>query len=158
MLKVIILFLSFFSLFTQADTGCADYIGTCDYYRCIEKSQSCGADGYYQHFGLHYCEKYQAKAGKYNQNGQEFLTHIRTCLQEKLEQLNGLPACGEIKKVAIKTHEDCYRENNFCELTIVDQLRIKWMAKREFFDKDFGQFAQFLNELCYPNSSPNPDP
>ncbi|MEQ1724209.1 MAG: hypothetical protein ABL930_13645 [Pseudobdellovibrio sp.] len=154
MLKLLFSLIFVFSVFTKASTECVQHIGSCEYYSCLEQSQNCGEEGYYQHFGLHYCKKYQAKADRYKDEGKIFLQNIRFCLQEKLEQLEALPMCGSIKNVAIKTHEDCYRENNFCDLGLADQFRIKWMAKREFFDKDFGQFAQFLNELCYPNSSP----
>lgn len=136
------------SVVSTANTNCSQYIGTCDYYSCLESYNKCGDKGYYLNFGLHYCKKYVQSEAEYSDNGQTFLNNIRSCLQEKLEEQNILPDCSHIKEFAVNTHKQCYEENNYCKLSFFDKLRVQFIAKKEIFDKNFSQFAVYLNQLC----------
>lgn len=144
---------SLFTAFAVQASDCSDLIGTCDYYQCIERSQSCGKKGYYIEFGQHYCEKYQADQINYTKRGQEFLNDIRTCLQDELERENirtgHLPTCGHIKKFAVETHKTCYEQYGFCSLPDLDQRRIKLTAKKELFDWQMLKFAFWLEKSCF---------
>lgn len=140
--------ISLFTLQTSANTFCSDKIGTCDYYSCLEEKNQCGNQGYYLNFGKYYCEKYSSQANYYSESGQTFLQNIRRCLQEKLEEVNQLPSCIDIKNMAIRTHKQCYTENNYCALPAGDKFRVKLTAVLEIFDADFVKFAKFLQGHC----------
>ena len=84
----------------------------------------------------------------YTPNGQTFLMNIKRCLQEKLEQLPEIPACSNLKKIAIRTHEECYRENNWCALSRDDKSKVKLTAIRQIFDPAFWSFAVKLDTMC----------
>ncbi|MCM2353025.1 MAG: hypothetical protein NDI63_05355 [Pseudobdellovibrio sp.] len=142
-----------FSALTVQASDCADLVGTCYYYKCIERSEACGKKGYYLEFGEHYCEKYQADQDNYTARGQEFLNHIRSCLQDELERenirLGHLPVCDKVKKFAVDTHKTCYQEYDFCSLPDADKRRIKLTAKKELFDWQMLKFAFWLEKSCF---------
>lgn len=131
---------------------CADLLGTCEYYQCLEKQEKCGKDGYYKEFGLHYCRKYQTEEYKYTERGKKFLTDVRLCLQEELERefvrAGEFPKCSKIKKFAIDTHKRCYIENKFCEIPEADQRHVKLAAKKEIIDFQFLKFALWIEKTC----------
>ncbi|AZZ37720.1 hypothetical protein CIK05_13240 [Bdellovibrio sp. qaytius] len=132
--------------------SCAEKIGTCEYYNCLEERESCGSNGYYLKFAAHYCRKYQEKQNKYTDRGQEFLTSIRTCLQDELERerihSNELPSCSKIENFAIETHKYCYQKSNFCGLPLQDQIRVKLTAKKEIIHIDMIKFGLWLEKSC----------
>lgn len=134
-------------------SDCASLLGTCEYYQCIEKQENCGKDSYYLEFGAHYCRKYQAQEHKYTERGKEFLHATRLCLQDELEReyirAGELPKCSKIKKFASETHKYCYTENKFCNLSVSDQLHIKFAAKKEIFDFQLLKFAFWLEKSCF---------
>lgn len=132
---------------------CSDLIGSCEYYQCLENQENCGEDSYYIEFGLHYCRKYQAKEYKYTEQGKEFLTNIRTCLQEELEReivrAGELPKCSKVEKFAVETHKTCYRKYDFCGLPDDDRRHVKLAAKKEIFDVKMLKFAIWLEKYCH---------
>lgn len=137
---------------TASAQNCAELMGTCEYYQCVEQQENCGKKGYYIKFGDHYCRKYQMKEYDYTQKGKEFLHNVRLCLQEELERerirANELPKCSKIEKFAIATHKHCYREYRFCNLPLSDQWHVKLTAKKEIFDPQFFLFALWLEKSC----------
>lgn len=136
----------------EAVANCSEIIGTCKYYRCVEKQESCGPKGYYTKFGLHYCEKYKADEHEYTERGKEFLHGVRNCLQDELERerirSNALPRCAKVKKFAIATHKFCYQQQGFCNLPVSDRLRVKFTAKKELVDFQMFLFAVWLEKQC----------
>lgn len=154
MISVIALFiLSVLNPFKAYATVCSNQLGTCDYYQCLEKQEKCGKKGYYVDFAEKYCLKYQKEQSEYTKSGQEFLNHIRLCLQQKLEttvvQNEKRPGCKEIKKIAIATHKECYNQYKFCELPESDQRKIKFTAKKEVLDFQVLKFAIWLEKACH---------
>lgn len=133
-------------------SDCAELLGTCEYYQCMEKKEKCGKDGYFVEFGLHYCGKYQKEEYKYTERGKQFLKNVRLCLQDELERefvrAGKLPKCSKIKKFAIETHKRCYTENKFCELSEADQRHVKLAAKKEILDYQFLKFALWIEKSC----------
>lgn len=131
---------------------CSSMLGTCEYYQCLEHTEQCGSKGYYIKFGQHYCEKYQNKQSKYSDQGQEFITQIRLCLEEELEREqvknNRLPHCEKVQKFAVGTHKYCYRKYDFCSLPQEDRTRIKLTAKKEVIHPQMLLFAFWLEKLC----------
>jgi hypothetical protein len=144
------IFTILFSMISFAN--CAESIGSCEYYQCIEKQENCGAKSYYTNFGLHYCKKYHAEQSNYTERGQEFLINIRTCLQVELERerirTNELPRCSKVKKFAIRSHKLCYQQYEFCKLPKADRRRIEKAAKKEIIHPQMFLFALWLEKSC----------
>ena len=150
--KLLISTFILFSALGASASQCSDLIGTCEYYQCLEEQEKCGEDSYYIEFGLHYCRKYQAKEYKYTSQGKEFLSNIRTCLQEELEReiirAGELPKCSKIEKFAVATHKTCYKQYDFCSLPEDDRRHVKLAAKKEIFDVQMLKFAFWLEKYC----------
>lgn len=152
-LLLLTLFFILNSAFVQAqDISCANSIGDCSYYQCVEQQEKCGSKGYYHKFAYHYCVKYKNDTDEYSQLGQIFLNNIRQCLQEELEiekaKRGKMPSCSNVKSFAVGTHEACYEKYRFCELSYMDKFRIKYTAKKEIFDFDMLKFAFHLEKMC----------
>ena len=141
----------FLILFARAQafaSECAASVGTCDYYLCQKELLGCSQGQYFEEFGFHRCEYFEETQSSYSAEGQEFLQSVRTCLQESLEAKSSL-TCSNARRVALKSHEDCYIQAGFCELPFGDRLKI---FKKVFFDlfrADFFKTANRINYRCY---------
>lgn len=109
--------------------SCEDLIGTCDYYLCKEKNNNCGSKGYFINFGYQYCSKSLKKLSpKMTASGQLWLKETAICLQQQIEDLDvNNMSCKQIKKAAIKGHDKCYTEYNFCSLRFDEIKKIMKM-------------------------------
>lgn len=152
-LRLIVFIIGLLGVLSLHASECAMAVGTCEYYQCLEKQEGCGKDGYYIEFGAHYCRKYKAEEYKYTERGKEFLNNIRVCLQDELERefqrASQFPKCSQIKKFAVETHKNCYRENSFCDLPDSDQRHVKLAAKKEILDFQMLKFAFWLEKSCH---------
>lgn len=112
---------------------CSEHIGTCDYYLCREKNNSCGVTGYYLAFGYQYCQtSFTSLNSKVSPKGQKWLKDVATCLQEKVEtEISPTHRCEEIKSASIASHESCYEQTNFCGQKFKDVLKVLGMLSPE---------------------------
>ncbi|GIL18674.1 MAG: hypothetical protein BroJett040_24250 [Oligoflexia bacterium] len=127
------------SVFVQAadmDRICDVKPGTCDYYRCGERTHQCGSDGYYQKFGHPYCTKFLTKTIKeVSPQGQKWMKAVGLCLQKKLAYYTkDTDPCWFIEEIAIRTHAECYVEAGGCELDVRDLVPVVNTFWTEFAD------------------------
>jgi hypothetical protein len=110
---------------TFAVEECQKYIGSCEYYLCREMNKPCLTKGYFLNFGYKYCMKsiHQLKP-KVSLEASEWIVLTSTCLQEQVDQIDDTHTCLQIKKKAIKGHNLCYLESQFCSLTLKDRYQI----------------------------------
>lgn len=106
--------------------NCEELIGSCDYYLCQEKKNNCGAKGYFLSFGYQYCsDSLKRLALEISPKGQEWLKSTATCLQKEIQAMDvESKSCKEIKRAAIKGHDKCYSEINFCSLSFGEIKKI----------------------------------
>lgn len=115
---------------------CSSLIGTCDYYLCRESQKACNIDGYFLGFGYQYCsESIVNLTSKVSEKGRTWLKEVATCLQTKMEEVSNHNSCADIKDMAIKSHDECYTQTDFCSLNLKDTYKILKMLKPEFDDK-----------------------
>jgi hypothetical protein len=121
------------------DDECADLIGSCAYYECIDQERlSCGEDGYALGYGKKYCERFSAMDFKdnpppfsgdlYPAKGNEWRDNVRSCLQESMEAWFASDEekdCSALRAFAFDSHPACYTERpSFCELTPENVIRV----------------------------------
>lgn len=129
------LFHSWISL-KQLPNDCSSLIGTCEYYLCREAQKSCNIDGYFLGFGYQYCsESLVNLSSKVTPKAQRWLKDVAVCLQNKMENISNDNSCVDIKDQAIKSHDECYTETEFCSLELKDAYKIIKMLRPEFDDK-----------------------
>lgn len=106
--------------------NCAELIGSCDYYLCQEKKNKCGAKGYFLNFAYQYCsDSLKRLALEVSPKGKEWLETTAVCLQKEMEAMDvESKSCKEIKRAAIKGHDRCYSEAQFCSLSFKDIKKI----------------------------------
>lgn len=115
---------------------CSSLIGTCEYYLCRESQKSCNIDGYFLGFGYQYCsESLVNLSSKVSTKAQSWLKDVAICLQNKMESISNDNSCADIKDQAIKSHDECYTETEFCSLDFKDAYKIIKMLRPEFDDK-----------------------
>lgn len=109
--------------------NCDELIGSCDYYLCQEKKNHCGAKGYFLGFGYQYCsDSLKRLANEVSPKGQEWLKTTATCLQKEMQAMDvGRLSCKEIKRAAIRGHDQCYSEISFCSLSFGEIKKIMKM-------------------------------
>ncbi len=118
---------------------CANLIGSCEYYSCIEANRlSCGASGYALGYGKAYCERFSAIDFKdartpfgealFPASGNVWRDNVRQCLQQSLEAFFATDAsktCGTVRAFAFNSHPECYTQSpSFCDLTPENVARI----------------------------------
>ena len=112
-----------------ATAECSSYIdrddcSQCNYYLCRDQAApaSCGSDGYYQGFGFQYCQRYmQVTAPLMSDAGQKFIKGTRRCLITAMDsQIATDESCDAVKEQAYDTHPQCYVDNGFCQLGLID--------------------------------------
>ena len=117
---------------STASDQCSDYIARedcsqCEYYLCRdnERSETCGAAGYYRGFGYEYCERFlEVTTPQLSPAGQRFAHDVRRCLMQALEDVPTDAACAAVTSTALGSHPDCYIEAGFCTLPLHDWVAI----------------------------------
>lgn len=106
--------------------NCTEMIGSCDYYLCQEKKNKCGAKGYFLNFAYQYCsDSLKRLAFEVSPKGKAWLKSTAVCLQKEIEAMDvESKSCKEIKRAAIKGHDKCYSEVNFCSLSFSEIKKI----------------------------------
>jgi hypothetical protein len=140
--SLLAVFLFFAPSLVQAEVyydECANLIGSCDYYACINQNRlSCGPKGYPLGYGKKYCEKFSAidfpEAISTNQiklfpgTGNIWRDNVRSCLQTKMESWFASAAnkdCSSLRSFAFNSHPECYTDGpSFCELIPDNVVRI----------------------------------
>ncbi|QLY26971.1 hypothetical protein [Bdellovibrio sp. KM01] len=121
---------------------------SCEFYRCMEQEQPCGKKGYWQNFGIPYCELFVKDESKFKISSQLWLQDVRLCLQERLrDTVEGLQ-CGDIKTKAIDDHVSCYVDTGFCQLPFNEQFKIMWYLKGALRDLQTWREAELLRRAC----------
>lgn len=118
---------------------CANLIGSCEYYSCIDIERlSCGSQGYTLGYGRKYCQKFSAidfpetnnphALALFPSNGNQWRDQVRSCLQQRLETAfanDEVKDCASLRKIAFDSHPKCYTDGpSFCELTTDNVIRI----------------------------------
>lgn len=118
---------------------CSKYTGDCSYYLCREAQDRCGADGYLIDFGYRYCSAYKEATPEFSAKAQPWLSQIRACLQEELEDAlsRKTMSCRETEQFAVRSHFTCYHRYDFCGLPAEDKARLLWIAKAQLKDPAF---------------------
>ncbi len=140
MTKLLAAAITFFAYsYTAWASICSSYIGTCDYYSCIEQEViTCGDSGYALGYGGKYCQRFTEmtfaphrtaiEEAAYPANGAAWRDRVKSCLMQELEQYldSGKEvSCSELRAYAFKSHPDCYtRSPSFCELTLENVARV----------------------------------
>ncbi len=117
--------------------GCA----ACDYYRCREAQSvgACDTDGYYIGFGYKYCVRYaEMTEPRMSTEGQAWSASSRRCLLESLEaNVEDTDDCEALIDAGYDTHAACYRETDFCDLSLSDVHRV--VSTIDIDDADLSQ-------------------
>ncbi|WP_413578430.1 hypothetical protein ACLVWU_07815 [Bdellovibrio sp. HCB290] len=133
---------------TGSPLNCPVSHKSCEFYHCANAEQPCGKKGYWQDFGIPYCELFVKDEHKFSADSQTWLQEVRLCLQERLrETVDGL-RCSEIKPKAIHDHVSCYVDTGFCHLTFPEQLKIMWYLKGALRDFNTWREAGLLHRAC----------
>ncbi len=118
---------------------CAELIGSCEYYECIDQERlSCGDDGYALGYGKKYCERFSAidfqenappfSGDFYPAKGNEWRDNVRSCLQVSMEAFfasDEAKDCSALRTFAFDSHPACYTgAPSFCELTPENIVRV----------------------------------
>jgi hypothetical protein len=122
-------------------------MGQCGYYECLQAEMNCSASNYISAFAIPYCYKYQKDQPHYSDRGQMFLTNVRYCLQEKVENMDER-SCKNIRPYAVNSHIACYLSSGFCELTMAEKTRVIWTASNELIHSDIRQAGLETMKLC----------
>jgi hypothetical protein len=113
-------------------SSCSDYIGmdgcaSCEYYFCRDRNRSepCGARGYYQGFVGRYCILFtEATIPRLSPQGQQWIADVRPCLQEAMEEVDDEMSCEDVKAHGYNAHLGCYVNTGFCALPLTDMITI----------------------------------
>lgn len=98
---------------------------SCDYYLCRERQHPCGRRGYNLALGHRYCRKFLLnRPERYSEKGRLWLSDVRQCLQEKLEELPVETLCRRVRSRAMNNHVDCYLDTGFCGLSVRDKQKV----------------------------------
>jgi hypothetical protein len=112
-------------------------------------SSSNSQSNYLSEFAIPYCYKYKADQKNYSERGQIFLSQVRYCLQEKLEDFShDQPLCKDLRTYAIYSHIGCYLNSGFCELSMTEKMRIILTAKSDLIHGDVRKAGLETMKLC----------
>ncbi|WP_413581300.1 hypothetical protein [Bdellovibrio sp. HCB288] len=121
---------------------------SCEFYRCKAAQQPCGKNGYWENFGIPYCEVFVKDQHKFSPDSQIWLQDVRLCLQVRLQETATGLTCSKIKKAAMHDHVSCYVDTGFCNLTMREQFKIMWYLKGALRDLKTWQEAELLRRAC----------
>lgn len=120
----------------------------CETYSILDEALNCEQSKthqttYLREYASYYCKKFNRYADKLSLNDpkQIFIRKTTVCLEKTLikEYLNQSLFCENLEKIAYHSHQTCYRENGYCDLTFLDQIKVgnvvfgREVSKRPFF-------------------------
>jgi hypothetical protein len=121
--------------------------GACDYYLCREQEMGCGPNGYFVGFGYHYCNAFRLVTEAHvSPEAQAWLVRVRRCLIESMDSAPFEGDCDAVRTQAYASHEACYVETGFCDLSVGDWLRV--LNTVRLSDLDFQQMF-VTAKACY---------
>ena len=147
-----ILFFVIFLIFNQAsaDTSCRNLVGHCRYYACLEEKYQCHRSNYFHSFAENYCHKFDQRHNKFSAKGRKFLKSVKNCLQTHMESDSSELSCASSKTVAARHHVECYHENHFCDLGVLDKYNIVYtVLKPIFVDPIFRKVGNNIISECH---------
>jgi len=128
---------------------CSILKDNCEYYLCEETRRSCGQNGYLVSFGHRYCQKFlDTNEKKFTDEGQQWLSEVRTCLQERLREIPEKLSCRDLKRRAFAQHVPCYIETGYCHLPRKDRRRIQLLLMNAIFKKGIVENALKVMSAC----------
>lgn len=98
-------------------------IKICDSYLNKKRELGCTNRNYLIQFGYRYCRAFVEINDQFTNHGQWVAKRIRECLIQELEANDKL-SCHNVRALSVKTHNRCYVQAGFCELTVYDQVLI----------------------------------
>ncbi|OUR99712.1 hypothetical protein A9Q84_01425 [Halobacteriovorax marinus] len=119
-----ILFIFLFSLSSSAQFNCDELLDDCEFYSCVEEEKHCGKRGYMMAFGKKYCMKFQTEIDRFSENGKVWVSNVRLCLIDKMNNTDETLSCKKFKKAQVKSHLPCYVESGYCSLSGKDKRSI----------------------------------
>ncbi|MFM6927895.1 MAG: hypothetical protein ACKOX6_05485 [Bdellovibrio sp.] len=147
--QMILLILGLFATLPTLAETCTPSANNCEYYRCMERSRSCGRNGYWQDFAIPYCQKFVDDNAKFNTESQRWLRDVRECLQVRLGEVSANSTCNQIKDAAMDSHVGCYVDTGFCSLAAADQIKVMWYLKGAIRDWRTWKEADLLRQACF---------
>ena len=133
MFKALSILFIYFYTSTGFSSVCAEAVGSCDFYQCLESVNPCGDQGYAVHFGYKFCTKSenQLLSKMPDDQGRRWVLDTMKCLQQALsDQLDPSEiSCQKIKKTGYATHLECYIQSGYCELPGQDKKEIIKLLK-----------------------------
>lgn len=123
-------------------------VDSCEFYDQLESAKHCGADGYIQQFASPYCLTYLKDKNDFTPKGQAILRNIRFCLQEVLVEKQKLLNCQQLRDYGIASHEYCYIQGGYCELSQLDRLKVFWIAKSEALNPEVWAMINRVHKYC----------
>lgn len=144
MLKIIL-----FLLFLTGNLHAGPSRSSCEYYEEVDAEFSCGPKGYLRKFGIPLCRKYLAAEPKLSPDLVIWLQEVRLCLQLNLEyNRNRVSGCNDLRKVALNSHEECYKSTGFCDLSLREKLKVVQLTSSRIFNRNILMLALKLPGIC----------
>jgi hypothetical protein len=133
-MKIRLIIFLFISLFTTVSFAsyCSPSATSCEYYKCLEKEKNCGKNGFLIKTGYNFCKNFLSLDRKLNDQGKQWLTNTRLCLQRSLENVNYL-SCNEFANKSVDQHVDCFIRHNYCSLSLRNKFKIYRVLLKELF-------------------------
>ena len=124
-------------------------IHSCQAYSALSRQLNCDKSSYINRFGKRYCQIYlnQSHRGVYSPSTVHTLNGIRYCLQDMLLEEPDL-TCANAQDKALRHHIQCYRQSNFCSLSLYEKVKIFYVVQNEIFDSRFRQVIGLINNFC----------
>ncbi|UOF02762.1 hypothetical protein [Bdellovibrio reynosensis] len=115
----------------------------------MEQKQPCGKDGYWLHFGDHYCNKFLDDQAAFPQKTQVWLKDVRECLQTRAEELSRQISCERMQEEALDSHVGCYIDTGFCDLNLYERMKVYWYLRRTMMTSHAWKEAAAIHNLCF---------
>ena len=133
MFKLSLLLAVFLYSISGFSSVCADAVGSCDFYQCLDQTFPCGDKGYALHFGHKFCTKSDTQLFNRMQTeqGKQWVLDTMKCLQQALSERLDIEAlsCQKIQDIGYQTHMNCYIQSGYCELPGQDKKEIIKLLK-----------------------------
>lgn len=121
---------------SRHEEECADFFGSCEFYRCRERKHPCGNQGYYEGYGYKYCERFsQTTRSTMTTAGRDWVDCTLLCLQRYIHNnITENSSCNIVRERAFDSHSDCYVRCGVCSLPPGDLDRIMNTIDSDDFD------------------------
>lgn len=160
-LRSSLVFIAFFySQIGFAQTGCHQWLGTCDYYLCLDAAFSCSSNNYLSRFGYKYCHHFDTEVYSHlTSNGQAWLDRVKFCLQESIENYEqfdwstpNTTQCRRLHRRSVSSHSNCYVQTGYCELPGNDRRKIRQVILPSLWQPDlFAEALQIFSSCGHMN-------